>query len=402
MTAANGAPRTLESESERLNGLYTPAFGVKIAGRELPAEVLDDIASVTYEDSVRALDGFELVVGNADVTGQPGRYVGAETADELSGSSDASQRYRLFEPSRDTVELSMGYLSETRVMISGTIITMDPEFPARGPVVLRVRGVNALHALRRKPYTTAWVNKKDSEIATSLGGLTDPDSGQARFPLPVRVSDEARGIEAPIPYVLQENQHDVEFLMQRAKLRGYVLSVGRDGDEPYLYFGPSGSDVRRRVEYDLVYGGSLLSFRPWLTTLRQVRSVTVRGWDRDTNQLIAETVGADDTRLETNRDLDRILDRVDSREDVIVDKPVSTIAEAQALAFDLLRERRNEFVRASGTTIGLADLRAGCRVRISGVGARFGGTYYVTGTTHTHDGDGYRTQFRARREEEAS
>jgi phage protein D len=401
MTAAT-APRTLESESDRLQGLYAPAFGVKIGGRELPAEVLGEIASVTYEDSVRALDGFELVVGNADVTGQPGRYAGAETAADLTGSSEASIRYRLFEPSRETVELSMGYLGETRVMITGTIITMDPDFPARGPVVLRVRGVNALHALRRKPYTTGWVNKKDSEIARSLGQLTDPDTGQARFPLPVRVSDEAQGGEAALSYVLQENQHDIEFLMQRARLRGYVLSVGRDGDEPYLYFGPSGSDVRRRVEYELAYGSSLLSFRPWLTTLRQVRSVTVRGWDRDTNQLITQTVRSDDTRLETNRDLDRILDRVDSREDIVVDKPVSTIAEARALAFDMMRERRNEFVRASGTTIGLADLRAGCRVHVSGVGARFGGTYYVTGTTHTLDDGGYRTQFRARREEEAS
>ena len=38
---------------------------------------------------------------------------------------------------------------------------------------------------------------------------------------------------------------------------------------------------------------------------------------------------------------------------------------------------------ATGTTVGLPDLRAGQRVRIKGVGSRFSGTYFVTKTTHT-------------------
>jgi phage protein D len=67
----------------------------------------------------------------------------------------------------------------------------------------------------------------------------------------------------------------------------------------------------------------------------------------------------------------------------------------------MLRERRAGFVQASGVTPGLAELVAGARVRIGGVGSRFGGTYYVTETTHTIDDDGYRTRFRARREEES-
>ncbi|HEX2093617.1 MAG TPA: hypothetical protein VHG28_14520 [Longimicrobiaceae bacterium] len=399
MTAT--AARTLESESERLGALYVPHFDLRIGGNPLTAEQRQDIVSVTYQDTVNGLDGFELVVGNGDLTeGAEPKYVGAETDDDLQGSGEEGRRFRLFEPSSQEVELSMGYLEETKVMITGTIVTLEPEFPARGPLVVRVRGLNALHALRRKPYTHAWVDRKDSQIASELGQLTDPDNGQARFPLPVRVSEEAQSAEPTLPYVMQENQHDIEFLMQRAKARGYVVYVGRDGEEPYLYFGPSGGDPGSAVAYELVYGRSLVAFRPSLTTVRQVRSVTVRGWNRDTHQLIRETVTHDDARLETNRDLDRILTGVDSREDVVVDGPVSTVAEARALALDLLRERRNEFVRASGTAIGLTDLRAGCRVNISGVGSRFVGTYYVTETTHTLDDDGYRTHFRARREQE--
>lgn len=399
MATAAGAPRTVESESERLHGMFVPSFGLKIGGNAIPAEALADIVSVTYDDSVRTMDGFELVVNDADVTGPPGRYVGVETDDDLRGSTDAARRYRLFEPSSAEVELSMGYLSETKTMITGTIVTMEPEFPARGPVMLRVRGLNVLNALRRKPYTDAWVNKKDSEIATELGQRTDPDTGQARFPLPVRVSQQAQGAEAPHEYVLQEDQHDIEFLMQRAKARGYMISVARDSSGAYLYFGPSGGDAARAVEYELAYGRGLISFHPSLTAVGQVRSVTVRGWDRDGNQAIAETVNYQDGSFTTNRDLDRILEAVPARDDVVIGKPVRTAAEARALARDLLRERRNSFVHASGVTIGLADLRSGCRVKITGVGSRFSGVYYVTETSHTIDGAGYRTSFRARREE---
>jgi phage protein D len=49
--------------------------------------------------------------------------------------------------------------------------------------------------------------------------------------------------------------------------------------------------------------------------------------------------------------------------------------------------------------VGLPDLRTGCVVQISGVGKRFSGRYFVTGTTHTIGDGGYTTRFECRREE---
>ena len=54
---------------------------------------------------------------------------------------------------------------------------------------------------------------------------------------------------------------------------------------------------------------------------------------------------------------------------------------------------------ATGTCVGLPDLRTGQRVRIKGVGSRFSGTYFVTETTHTIGDQGYSTNFTARREQ---
>ena len=83
----------------------------------------------------------------------------------------------------------------------------------------------------------------------------------------------------------------------------------------------------------------------------------------------------------------------------MVDKPVFTQREADELARAILLERSKDLVKASGTCIGLPDLRAGQRIKISGLGARFSGEYFVTDTTHTINDSGYITKFNVRRED---
>lgn len=59
----------------------------------------------------------------------------------------------------------------------------------------------------------------------------------------------------------------------------------------------------------------------------------------------------------------------------------------------------NEAVTASGSVVGLPDLRTGCTIHVAGLGLRFNGRYFVTGTTHTIGTSGYTTQFECRLEE---
>jgi hypothetical protein len=64
---------------------------------------------------------------------------------------------------------------------------------------------------------------------------------------------------------------------------------------------------------------------------------------------------------------------------------------------DLLA-RLNTRQTASGSTIGDPRLRPGIVVRVENVGERLGGLYRLTSVTHTIDGSGYRTGFKARKE----
>ena len=128
----------------------------------------------------------------------------------------------------------------------------------------------------------------------------------------------------------------------------------------------------------------------------------MRGWDQRRKRRIERSVGLEHREVrKINPDLHRLLKQADARAERVVDQPVFTVAEAEKRALATLQDRLKQMVTASGTTVGLPDLRAGSRLEITGVGARLGGSYFVTETTHTLGESGYTTRFTARRENES-
>jgi phage protein D len=126
--------------------------------------------------------------------------------------------------------------------------------------------------------------------------------------------------------------------------------------------------------------------------------VTVNGWDRGKKKAITGKASLDDKELNINTDLHDLLKVCDPREELVVDKPVQSEKEAKQVAQAILKDRHKEMVKASGATVGLPDLRAGRKMQIEGLGARFNGIYFITDTTHTLNDSGYVTRFNARRE----
>src|SRR5262249_23299373 len=402
---------TLRSESREFGDYYVPQFAIKVEGGGLPDDLLRDAVQVSYRDSIREIDSFELTVNNWDAASRDFKYIGTESAKSLSASTPEAQRQHLFEPCAKVFELYMGYAGKLTAMMKGSCTTMEPSFPTSGGPTLTVRALNVLHRLRRKQYSDSWTDKRESEIATAIGQATDPDTHSRRFPIPIRIDTAAQAHEKKIDYVAQQNQYDIDFLFQRARGMGYVVYVGQDpapeGKPPqeFLYFAPSQATQPglRDVTYELEWGISLIDFKPTLATANQVRSVTVRNWNRRTNRKIEAKVSLEDASIDINRDLIPLLTRdgCEPREDVVVDEPMFTPEQAQRRALAILPDKLKEMVTAEATTIGLPDLRAGQRVEIRGVGSRFSGTYFVTESTHTISDSGYVTHFTARREQGA-
>lgn len=394
----------IASEDSRFGSFYVPAFEIRIHGRKLPRDVVRDVMQVTYKDNVNEIDNFELTINNWDAEARDFKYVAIEG--RVHGGDARAQNIGIFDPGAEA-EIWMGYADSLRMMMSGQITTLEPNFPSAGPPTLAVRGLNVLHQLRRKQFTDFWPKDGksevcDSDIARDIGQKVD--GGKKRFPLPIRINDEARKAEPPEHYVMQKNEYDIVFLLTRARRHGYVVFVEefeqKGQKQKRLYFGPSEGKTpgERDVTYVLEWGKSLVQFKPTLTTANQIGSVTVRGWNRRTKKPIEKTVKR--SQIGLNTDLGDIEQAFNQREEIITDKPVYNDEQAKALARDFLKNQLRNMVKGSGATVGLPDLRAGRKIFIDGFGDRFSGTYFVTDTTHTIGDSGYQTTFNARREEE--
>ena len=369
---------------------YVPQFQVSIAGKTLEDGLLRDVMQVTYRDSVEEIDSFELLVNNWDA--------GARMPQPKYEPPSQPKNAGIFDPGQ-RLELRMGYMKAMTLMLTGEITTLEPNFPEGGAPTLSVRGLNVLHSLRTEQHSEHWDNQRDSDIAQDLGSRP-LQSGKAGLGLQV-ITDPSPD-ETAETFVMMQNQFDIVFLLERARRHGYELVLNEVSDTNptrSIYFGPS-KTKKEAPNYRLVWGKTLCSFKPKLSTAKQISSVTVRGWDRQNNQLIEQTAswkdivpgGPEQQRLQL------ISQAFDNRTEVITDQPVRTTAEAKQRATDILTRQLRDMVTASASTVGLPELRAGRKVEIQGLGDRYSGTYYITSTTHTLGEGGYRTQFECRRD----
>jgi phage protein D len=282
----------------------------------------------------------------------------------------------------------MGYLGARaggmRTMLRGRIDGLRPTFPAGGQPTLTVTVLNVLHQLRKEQKSARYDNKTYAEIAQTvcgrLGVSLDPKTA-TRLPA-VRH-----------PSVIQDNEYDVVFLMRLARQAGCELVAAEEGDQTVLRFGPPAPAAR--PTYRLSYGRSLTEFQPTLSFANQVSEVVVLGWNPETGAEINVSVKADlrGTKLPAGSP-----NPAEGRKEVISARPVRDQQAGRELAQAVLTQIQNEAVTATGSVVGLPDLRAGTQIHVDGLGRRFNGQYYVTGTTHALGSGGYTTQFECRLE----
>lgn len=72
-------------------------------------------------------------------------------------------------------------------------------------------------------------------------------------------------------------------------------------------------------------------------------------------------------------------------------------AEAQAFAEQWFKKHKDSFVVATGVLPGVDTLRAGQTHGLEGLGVRYSGDYYLSSVRHKWDGNGYVTEFSARK-----
>jgi phage protein D len=361
---------------------YAPAFKITVQGKDLAPDTLKEILEVRVVMDMENMTSFDFTIAN------PWHYRDPETFFKYSDA-------KLFDLG-NLVRVEMGYVDRILPMVTGLITRLSPKFPESGPPTIAVSGQDNLVKLRdRKPTTGEvkyYTNKTDEAIARVIATRNKLEIQVGSSPGPTH------------PIVVQRNQDDATFLMERAKRIDYdcYIDVDPDTKKDTLYFRkPSdGREASQRLTYEFVWGRNLMSFTPELTAARQVSRVTVKGWSPKTKSGISFTATKEHLAGKKSAGTsgpEVVEAKLAKKEEVVVDMPVQTEDEAKALAISLLRERSYEFLKGTGQAIGLPDMRPGDNVTLSGLGKRFSGQYYVTRVEHTIGNNGYSTGFSVRR-----
>ncbi|MEO0974023.1 MAG: hypothetical protein AAFX85_13100 [Pseudomonadota bacterium] len=374
---------------------FAPTFQIKLKGQQLRDDVVRDVLQVSYTDDLENLDSFEFTLNDWDPVQRVPKYSSPFDEGGQPVTTIGNQAVANFEPGA-IVELYMGYQGgeDPTLMMTGQIVSISPNFPASGNPTLRVRALNLLFTLQRGQEVVVYEDgETDSEIAEDIA---------SRLGVEIEIPPGQQAQETPSTYVVINNQYPILFLARLARRRGYDLyvSLSQDGETSTLFFGRK---ANAETTYELEWGRSLVQFTPTLKTKGQVSRVTVRGWDPTQSgddrtiegEATLEDLGLEMPDAELLREIDSAL--AESYEEV-VDQVIQSQEEADFLALGILRENVRGLITGRGSTVGFPALRAGRRVRLSGMGVRYSGDYMVTKTTHTIGASGYTTQFEARME----
>lgn len=262
----------------------------------------------------------------------------------------------------DAVEAKLG--AGDVVLFAGEVIALEPSWAVDGMMSMTVRCLDKAHRLARGRKTRFFENKKDSDVATTVGG----ECG---------LSVETDPTEEVHPYILQRNESNLAFLKRLAARNNFQLTV----DENKLIFKKGAfSGAPTKIEM----GKSLRSLRMGFNSMEQVDQVVVRGWDiREKKEIVGtassgdiETIGGGQSGAAVSTS------KFGANIAYITDVPVGTQSQANAMAKAELNRLARQFAKGTCTVDGNDGLRAGQVVEFSGLNANHNGKFYIISTRH--------------------
>jgi phage protein D len=332
---------------------------IRVDGTDLQPQLMDDLTQVTVDSNLHLPDMFEIRVHDESLEHIDRGPFALGAAVEIGVRDDENR-------------------SEEKLIV-GEITALEPDFEQGTQAMLTVRGYDRSHRLHRGTHVQAFTQVTDSDMASRIA----QDAG-----LRADVDATSQIYE----HVLQDNQTHMAFLRGRAERIGYEVYAR----ERTLYFKRAGS-ASSGSTLQLEWGDQLQAFHPRMTLAEQVDEVVVKGWDPKTKTEITGSATRSQARPEIGESSSGgalASNAFGEGKRMVVNRSVSSQAEADAVAQALLDEIDGAFVEADGECIGTPTLKAGTEVDLSALGQKLSGTYYVTAATHLYRADGdYRTAF---------
>ena len=271
------------------------------------------------------------------------------------------------------IEIRLGAMEDiaATALFKGEIVTLEAAFGS-GSIQLNVRAYDRSHRLQRSRRTRTFQNMTVSDVVGKVlreGGFSSScqSSGGAH------------------EFIQQTNETDWDFIWRLGDRIGFELLIN---DRKATFGEPDSAGA----PIELLWGESLLSFTPRLTAVQQVEEVTVLAYDPKTKRQIQGRAASPTLLAEIGVPRKRIAGAFAAAKIHVATEPVKSQEAANKMAKALLDRASNAFVSADGLAFGNPDIKAGCRVKVNGIGTKFGGTYRVASSTHLL-GRTYQTKF---------
>ncbi len=286
----------------------------------------------------------------------------------------------------DQIEISLGR-QLPKPIVSGDVTMLWPQLNASPGAAskIMVAGFDCMERLRFGTHTRTFENYSDSSIARSVA-----EGASIGF---IRIEGPA---DKPIPYVLQDDESNYDFLSRRCAQRNYEMLV--DGTTLVLRPSAEGLDATTPpLRYYKDFDRADLK----LTVPRRGSTVTVHGYDLRSGEAFEGKAATPSLRQRMDGDqtgydvADKVLPRSPislQRSDIASHDRAQEVADAQ--------RARGISAFISGTIKlcpGKDNLTAGKNIDLVGIGGVFDGLYYISKSVHTYERGEYETELEVRR-----
>lgn len=379
-----------------------PAFEVRLEGKGAEKIAMRDVQEVSFTDDMAAPGTFEFVINDWDIVTKAVKYSSPWNAQgqptKLDGQTDAPN----FEPGT-RLELLFGYIGKSAIqpIMTGEVVSISPSFPASGMPTLRVRAIDADFRDLQRILIEGEYQGTNKDIISKLCSDNGYEADVNQITEPGEAKPKA-AVEGTLYDALASRAKDYRMFFGFAPPP--PAAAGQPVKKATIRFTRLAAQKEEPVA-EFRWGRTLQSFTPVMSSSSQVSHVIVCAQDpsaKKDKRNIRVTMKMTDLPWQANALGPTGLAAVEASGKGITEilKPsnVKTEADAKKAATDRLTEIASSLITATGTSIGLPALRAGTRIKILDVGARFEGTYLLTQTTHTIGGSGYSTSFQARKE----
>lgn len=320
------------------------SYEVTVGGTTFKQPTQDGLESLILEDHVDMVASLTLKVGGSEQQPKWNFEIG------------------------QAVEAKLG--AGSVLLFKGEVVSMEPSWTVEGLVTQTLRCYDNTHRLGRGRKTRWFEQKKDSDIATTVG----QECG---------LEVEVDPTEETYDYTLQRNESNYTFLKRLAARNNFQLAV----DQGKLIFKKattSSSPTKIRAGANGQPGGAVRSLKLSFNTMEQVTEVITRGWDiREKKEIVGRaTIGDIETIGSGQAGAQLASSKFGEHTAYITDVPLTSQSQANILAKAELNRLARQFGRGSCTVDGNDALRAGAVVEFEGLNGPYNGAYYIISSRH--------------------